>query len=168
MKNNKGFSLVELIIVIAIMAILVGIMAPQLIKYIEKSNVTADQGMLGALESAITYAVTDIHVQGDPASIVEINKMINGCIKLEDIDSSTMLYDIILDTMAWSNLNQSTYVNYIKSHHDSSAEIYLTYYNDINNPVKMWITTTDESGAKQSYTATDISTDDYKKCVHID
>ncbi|HAL02696.1 MAG TPA: hypothetical protein DCP07_05005, partial [Lachnospiraceae bacterium] len=36
MKNNKGFSLVELIIVIAIMAILVGVMAPQLIKYIEK------------------------------------------------------------------------------------------------------------------------------------
>ncbi|MBP3295880.1 MAG: prepilin-type N-terminal cleavage/methylation domain-containing protein, partial [Lachnospiraceae bacterium] len=29
MKNNKGFSLVELIIVIAIMAILVGVMAPQ-------------------------------------------------------------------------------------------------------------------------------------------
>ncbi|MBO6205612.1 MAG: prepilin-type N-terminal cleavage/methylation domain-containing protein, partial [Lachnospiraceae bacterium] len=39
MKNNKGFSLVELIIVIAIMAILVGVMAPQLIKYIEKSKV---------------------------------------------------------------------------------------------------------------------------------
>ncbi|MCQ2541905.1 MAG: prepilin-type N-terminal cleavage/methylation domain-containing protein, partial [Lachnospiraceae bacterium] len=30
MKNNKGFSLVELIIVIAIMAILVGVIAPQL------------------------------------------------------------------------------------------------------------------------------------------
>ena len=38
MKNNKGFSLVELIIVIAIMAILVGVIAPQLILYIEKSR----------------------------------------------------------------------------------------------------------------------------------
>ena len=36
MKNEKGFSLVELIVVIAIMAVLVGIIAPQLIKYIEK------------------------------------------------------------------------------------------------------------------------------------
>nr|MCR4648880.1 type II secretion system GspH family protein [Lachnospiraceae bacterium] len=42
MKENKGFSLVELIIVIAIMAILTGVMAPQLIRHMEKTNVAAD------------------------------------------------------------------------------------------------------------------------------
>ncbi|MBQ6094530.1 MAG: prepilin-type N-terminal cleavage/methylation domain-containing protein, partial [Lachnospiraceae bacterium] len=33
--NNKGFSLVELIIVIAIMAILVGVVGTQVIPYLE-------------------------------------------------------------------------------------------------------------------------------------
>ena len=36
--NNKGFSLIELIIVIAIMAILVAIIAPNLTKYLGKSK----------------------------------------------------------------------------------------------------------------------------------
>ena len=40
--NNKGFSLVELIIVIAIMAILAGAIAPALIRYIDKSRKSND------------------------------------------------------------------------------------------------------------------------------
>lgn len=40
--NNKGFSLVELIIVIAIMAVLIGVLAPQFIKYVERSRNSTD------------------------------------------------------------------------------------------------------------------------------
>ena len=41
-RENGGFSLVELIIVIAIMAVLVGILAPQYLSYMHKAKVTAD------------------------------------------------------------------------------------------------------------------------------
>ena len=46
--NNKGFSLVELIIVIAIMAILVGIVGSQVVPYLEKSRKSKDIQILSA------------------------------------------------------------------------------------------------------------------------
>lgn len=36
--NNKGFSLVELIVVVAIMAVLVGVLAPAYLRYVEKAR----------------------------------------------------------------------------------------------------------------------------------
>ncbi len=44
--NNQGFSLVELIIVIAIMAVLVGVLAPQFIKYVERGRAQRDASAL--------------------------------------------------------------------------------------------------------------------------
>lgn len=57
--NNKGFSLVELIIVIAIMAVLAGALAPALITYIEKSRISTDKSTADTIRSAVQSALAD-------------------------------------------------------------------------------------------------------------
>lgn len=57
-KDNKGFTLVELVIVVAILAILVGILAPQYTKYVEKSRKAADVSNMDEIVKAVqVYAV---------------------------------------------------------------------------------------------------------------
>lgn len=55
--GNKGFSLVELIVVIAIMAVLVGVLAPTLIKNIEKSRESKDSQNVEQIKSACEVAL---------------------------------------------------------------------------------------------------------------
>lgn len=57
--GNKGFSLVELIVVIAIMAVLVGVLAPTLIKNIEKSRESKDAQNIEQIKSSIEVALQD-------------------------------------------------------------------------------------------------------------
>lgn len=56
-KNNKGFSLVELIIVISIMVALIAVMGPQYIKYVQSSRdavvVNAAQDVLSVVKAEV-------------------------------------------------------------------------------------------------------------------
>ena len=56
--GNKGFSLVELIVVIAIMAVLVGVLAPTLIRNVEKSRESTDLQTLDSIRSSVTTALS--------------------------------------------------------------------------------------------------------------
>ena len=65
MKNNKGFSLVELIIVIAIMAVLVGVLAPTYLQYVEKSKKSNDVSTVDSIVNAIEIGAIDPEVMTD-------------------------------------------------------------------------------------------------------
>lgn len=57
--NNKGFSLIELIIVIAIMAVLVAVLAPQYMKFVERGRAASDRDNVKAIESALQVWAVD-------------------------------------------------------------------------------------------------------------
>ncbi len=57
--NNKGFSLVELIIVIAIMAILIGVLAPQYLKFVERSRKSTDKQNVDEIVRAVEIYAAD-------------------------------------------------------------------------------------------------------------
>jgi type IV pilus assembly protein PilA len=58
-NGNAGFSLVELIVVIAIMAVMVAVLAPSLLQYVERSRAQKDDSAMGEVTNAIQLALSD-------------------------------------------------------------------------------------------------------------
>ena len=70
--NNKGFSLVELIVVIAIMAVLVGVLAPQFIKYVESSRRSTDISNAQNIQSAVLADIADGLLSGTGSATLTV------------------------------------------------------------------------------------------------
>lgn len=58
-KNNKGFSLVELIVVVLIMAIIAVALAPQVMKWVNESRKSADASTYDSLVAAAQDSLAD-------------------------------------------------------------------------------------------------------------
>lgn len=61
-KNNKGFSLVELIVVVLIMGIIAVALAPQVMKWVGTSKEKTDDSNKAALKSSVQMALADWQV----------------------------------------------------------------------------------------------------------
>ena len=68
--KNKGFSLVELIIVIAIMAILAAAIAPALIRYIDKSRRGDDVQAAATINTAVTATLANEDAYDEVATLM--------------------------------------------------------------------------------------------------
>jgi len=64
-KNNKGFSLIELIIVVAIMVALIVVLAPQYLKYVERARVSADEDVIAEVVNALKVGAVGAMEEGD-------------------------------------------------------------------------------------------------------
>ena len=86
--NNKGFSLVELIVVIAIMAVLVGVLAPQFLRYVERSRLQKDNQAIGEIANAAKSALAQENVN-DEVGVTTITYSYSTSIPGFDITAPT-------------------------------------------------------------------------------
>ena len=87
-SNNKGFSLVELIIVIAIMVVLVAVIAPQYLKYVNNAKVSTDVQTASDLATAIDVAVADGSAPFGKNTTITAGP--SGTLKIGTLDLSTV------------------------------------------------------------------------------
>ena len=98
--NNQGFSLVELIIVIAIMAVLIGVLAPQFIKYVEKSRAQKDASAVEEIRNAAEIALSEEVVYNEMGTLITatdpvvINIPINGALTVTPITADDLLKSV--------------------------------------------------------------------------
>ena len=111
---NKGFSLVELIVVIAIMAIFVGVAVPVYTSYIGKANNNVDIQLVDEIDRAIEVVLIDQDV-ANPASNTVISLSQAGALTItEDEDEATVNADFLAAVkkiVDGSALKGETYAN---------------------------------------------------------
>lgn len=108
-KNNKGFSLVELIVVVAIMAVLMGILVPTLVKNVEKSKKQKDASAIEEIRSTMvttladpTYSDIEATIVYDGTTIdVDTPKIINAVKPITDTEVKTFLTAVSADVKDW-------------------------------------------------------------------
>ena len=114
-KDNKGFSLVELIIVIAIMEILVGIVGTQVIPYIDKSRHAKDIQVLSGLctDATTAYSSNAATLDSSKSYVITITKGATGAAGAVTVSGGTDAENKILKD-AFYELNNIENVGSLK------------------------------------------------------
>ena len=127
--NNKGFSLVELLIVIAIMVILVAVLAPQYLRYVEKSRVSSDTQTTVELINVMQVLAADPDVKLTVGTDYSATGNTDGTVKLSDALKTELKNNSMMDDDAMNNIKYQS-----SAYKDGGVKIELKY----DSTAKIW------------------------------
>lgn len=157
MKNNKGFSLMEMIVVVAIMAILVGILVPIMVIYLNKSKVSSDYQFCDSIQEAIEIAMNDPDVlNSSDDSTNQINNIKSGSVvQIENLTDS-LFVETVNEIMGYDVCSEANNrAHYRTKLAKTGGELKIQYY---NGSFYVWIDGSDASGKDAvPYTVADAS-----------
>ena len=138
-KAKRGFTLIELMIVVAIIGILAAIAIPKFADLIRKSNEGATKGNLGAVRSALSIYYGDLEgvYPANPEQLSVLGKYLSAIPKAKSppYHNDGSAFNIgtgLSDTGGWSYNNLSTDANFGAifvncTHTDSKGNNWSTY-----------------------------------------
>lgn len=139
------------------MAILVGVMAPQLIKYIEKANVSADTQLCDTIHSAILITLSDPEIitstdQWDKGWVDDFTTP-NNDFRMDSHGSGylTCTFAKNVNDIVGKNIFSTNFNENFKSSPANTSGILCVQVNSSGNGFTIYIAHSDRSGKKQDY-----------------
>ena len=131
-NNKKGFTIVELVIVIAVIAILAAVLIPTFSSIIKKAKISNDT----VLAKNLTTAIATESITSKPTSMEEVvTKLYNAGFVLENLSPTTEDY-----FYGWDSKNNQIIL--------ISDECAVVYESAKSTPVDVYVTTTGDFAQK--------------------
>ena len=155
--NNKGFSLVELIVVIAIMAVLMGVLAPTLIGNIEKSRESKDLQNLDTIYGRVNDALATEAVADEIATALKtgtinatLTSILGASSSYPDLKAalSESIGSSAPDLTASCNASADIYVKITSTNGNTQVEVYAS--DDSGSSATTCTKTKDSSGTART------------------